>query len=481
MEKKPNETGLVYDAQVKNALQAIGLNHPGNAINNDREQQSAISLVNPFQFNLTTSAFDALIEVGKVNILGDHLTETLGESALKLVSGMKIDNPWKENVSTTATYMSRYLKPIPISEETHKNLSRIMGIITDEHDGSRLLKQKVLTLSESIHTAFAGIDFGEIIRNARETAQLEEKIEKYRDNPVFWHNVRLISKELISLPLDYLEQTDELLDYLCEPECDVEKVKEMVGAFDTSSLMEETDNPEHQNYKFKDFIGELYDSHQTTPAYYRTLIPSFFTVIEGTLSEIFKISERGTAQEIKRKMNAVWDLLNAGYLQKESYVNVAFRNQLVFTNAKILFEQLTASSNVSGGGVKINRNLVLHGKSNPVDWTLEDLHLLMNLTHALLFIRRTLQIWLDELSERISHEDGDIKVIHFKEYRVFYKNLSKKTKKTIRKDASKAKEIIEKDLGDDLKAIFFGNNALIMEILQKSDIDELADELVRRV
>ncbi|WP_394122214.1 hypothetical protein [Planococcus donghaensis] len=307
-------------------------------------------------------------------------------------------------------------------------------------------------------------EFGEVTKE-------DDRLKKHSENPYFWQNVTKVSKELIILPqgLPY-----EVLDYLNLESCDAEEVKRLLGNFDAMELEYELEYEEHNDYMFKAYLQEILKLHKTNPENYRVSTPALFVLIEGTLGEIFKISEDGMASEIKRKMNVFWDIY--GYVYANQFIGSAFAfwNQLFLANTKDIFNQLTVNSKEAG--FKLNRNAVLHGKSNPDKWTVEDFETLLNLLHTTLFLRKTADILTKEFDAMIHDEFYDEQTLVLKEF----EQAVPKTKKNGEPRLYSKGNIktIRKNLMTDLKHIFNYDEPKLEFILEKSNFHEIETRLL---
>jgi hypothetical protein len=299
----------------------------------------------------------------------------------------------------------------------------------------------------------------------------DAKIDKYENSPNFHKNLNEMSMELLTLPFT---PPDSVLNLLKADNLDMEQLKLELGLSDTASLKEEMENTEHTGYKFKTYIEEVLKNHDENPERYRLLIPAYLLTIEGTLSEIFRISEKGMASEIKQKMNLFWDLLQSAYTGKEFDKSDSFYTQILLSNVKTVFGELTSSSNSSSKeGVKLNRNLVLHGRSNPEEWVEEDLFRLSQLLNTTLYMRRTLTILMDEFTEIIEEADTQITLDEYG------KTLTKKIagiERTKKKNMTvqHTEQKIRAELTSDLKHIFGDKSDVIDGIIQKCNIQQVA-------
>lgn len=301
----------------------------------------------------------------------------------------------------------------------------------------------------------------------------DEWIKKHSENLHFWENVNKVSKELILLPQGL---SHEVLDYMDLASCDVKEVKRMVGQFDALELEAELEDEEHNDYLFKPYLQEILELHKTHPGNYRVSIPALFAILEGTLGQIFKISEEGMASEIKRKMKVFWDIYRYVYDNQLMGVSFAFFNQLFLANTKGVFEQLTVNSKNAAG--IINRNAVLHGKSNPKDWTLDDFEMLLSLIHTTLFLRKTADILTTEFHEMIHDEFYDEQMLMLTE---FEKSLPIKKKNGKQQPYKKEEIAIQRlKLQKDLSHIFKYDKAQVDFIISKSNFHEIEERLLAK-
>lgn len=299
----------------------------------------------------------------------------------------------------------------------------------------------------------------------------DNELKKHSENPYFWQNVSKVSKELVILPLGL---SNEVLDYLESGACDLEEVKRMIGAFDVIELEKELEEVEHQDYLFKPYLQEIIELHKTNPDNYRVSIPALFAIIEGTLGEIFKISEDGMASEIKQKMNVFWDIY--GYVYANQFIGSAFAfwNQFFLANTKEVFYQLTVNS--KDAGVMLNRNAVIHGKSNPDDWTLEHFETLLHLLHTTLFLRTTVDFLTKDFDSMIQDEFYDEQTVIFREFEQAIPLNKKNGKpKTFRKEDVQS---LRKSLKTDLNHIFNYDEEKLEFILEKSNFHEIEERLL---
>lgn len=341
--------------------------------------------------------------------------------------------------------------------DRYKSLSSVLGL-----DISKLL------VLPKISEMFPGI-----LEDIRLTRKNDKKIQLYKENENLWNNIKSISSELIVLP-SYRSQ--ELMDYLCEDTFSIEGVNELIGEFNVRDLYDELEYDDHQEYMFKEYLIEIIESYLSSPKYYKTLIPSLFLIVEGTMSKMFKIRSKGTASEIKRVMNIFWDLFNSAYLSKDYNLTISFENQLTLTNMKRIFEVLTESS--TGSGIKLNRNLVLHGRSNPSEWKQTDFLLLMNLIKITLEMKRALEVLLEEFTDLIDGENADIEKVEFSEYKLVLKKIVESKKIGVRKNRRQVYELINKEIKTDLNNIFT-DIQLVEVIISKSNLNTVADDLTQ--
>lgn len=301
----------------------------------------------------------------------------------------------------------------------------------------------------------------------------DEKIKKHNGNHHFWENVNRVSKELILFPQGL---SHEVLDYMDLASCNVEEVKRMIGQFDALELEAELEDEEHNDYLFKPYLQEILELHKTNPGNYRVSIPALFAILEGTLGQIFKISEGGMAFEIKRKMKVFWDIYRYVYDNQRIGSSFAFWNRLLLANTKGVFEQLTVNSKNAVG--ILNRNAVLHGKSNPNDWTLDDFEMLLSLLHTTLFLRKAADILTMEFHEMI-HDEFDVKQMLVLDE--FEKSLP------IKEENGKPRPYEPEEitaqrmkLQTDLSHIFKYDKAQVEFILSKSNFHEIEERLLAK-
>ncbi|QMT16239.1 hypothetical protein H1Q58_09635 [Planococcus maritimus] len=299
----------------------------------------------------------------------------------------------------------------------------------------------------------------------------DARLKKHSENPHFWKNLSRVSKELIILPQGI---PDEVLDYLDTESCDAEEVKRMLAEFDVMELEKELEADEHGDYLFKAYLQEIINLHKTNPDNYRVSIPALFVIIEGTLGEIFKISEDGMASEIKQKMNVFWDIY--GYVYANQFFGSAFTfwNQFYLTNTKDMFNQLTINSKEAG--VKLNRNAILHGQSNPKDWSVEDFETLLNLLHTTLFLRKTADFLTKDFDAMMHDEFYDEQKLIFKEFEQAISLIKKNGEpKTFRRGDV---QTLRKNLMTDLNHIFSYDETKLELILEKSNFLEIEERLL---
>lgn len=320
----------------------------------------------------------------------------------------------------------------------------------------------------------------EAVKRMQETLQVvgditkeDDKVKKHNENPQFWINVKKVSQELVILPIG---TPDEVLDYMDTESCDVDEVKRMLGEFDVMTLEKELEAEEHQAYTFKNYLQEIIKLHQANPDNYRVSTPALFVIIEGTLGEMFKISEEGTASEIKQKMNIFWDIY--AYVNEHQVIGSAFSfwHQFLLANTKGVFNQLTVNSKESG--VMLNRNAVLHGKSNPDDWTIEDFETLLKLLNVTLFMRQTADFITKDFDVIIHDELYEKEQLIFKEFEQAIRLTTNKgqPKKFKRGDVN----TIRKELMTDLSHIFGYGEETQELILKKSNFHEIEQRLLSR-
>lgn len=304
----------------------------------------------------------------------------------------------------------------------------------------------------------------------KEITDEDDRMKKY-DTPHFWRNVSKASEELIILPLGV---TDEVLDTLNLASCDMEVVKQMLEEFNVSELKEELEDDEHLDYLFKGYLQEILELHQSRPTNYRVSIPALFSLVEGTLGEIFKISEDGMASEIKKKMNVFSDIYSYVYTNQFMGSAFTFRNNLFLANIKSTFHQLTVNS--KDAGVQINRNAVLHGKANPSDWTMDEFVTLLHLLHTTLFLRKTVDILTSEFHDMIHNEFYDEQPLMLTEFEKSIRLTDKNgnAKKFNPGDIN----AYRKELKTDLNHIFNYDDSTFDLILKKSNFHEIENRLL---
>ncbi|WP_394122221.1 hypothetical protein [Planococcus donghaensis] len=308
------------------------------------------------------------------------------------------------------------------------------------------------------------------LRRGMTTLQ-DAQIKEYENSPYFQENLKTLSTELITLPF---APSHEALELLNAKTFDLAEFKKEMGTFDIELLRKEVANPEHENYKFKKYIEEALDNYKEMPERYRLLIPTFLLVIEGTLSETFKISDRGMAMEIKQKMNLFWDLFQASYVQRSFDKTQAFYTQVLLSNVKTVFEELTSSTN-NKESFKINRNLILHGKSNPDEWLEEEFITLSQLLNTALYIKRSLRIMLDEFMELTNGNGSSIIFIEYKSNLLnVIATIKKEQKAQLTLVNTEGK--LAKFLKTDLKDVFDEDETLVDEIIQKCNLGNVAKE-----
>lgn len=311
----------------------------------------------------------------------------------------------------------------------------------------------------------------ETLQEVGDITKEDEKVKKYNDNPQFWINVKKVSQELVILPIGI---PDDVLDYLDTKSCDVDDVKRMLGEFDVKMLEKELEAEEHQEYRFKNYLHEILELHKANPDIYRVSIPALFVIIEGTLGEMFKISESGTASEIKQKMNIFWDIY--AYVNANQPIGRAFSfwHQFQLANTKGVFNQLTVNSKEAG--VMLNRNAILHGKSNPNDWTIEDFETLLKLLNVTLFMRQTADFITKDFDVIIHNKLYEKEQLKFKEFEQAIPLTTKKGEPITFK--RKGVNTIRKDLKTDLNHIFGYGEETQELILKKSNFHEIENRLL---
>lgn len=272
--------------------------------------------------------------------------------------------------------------------------------------------KNVFRTVEQVQEILKAVDWEPILQASKalqEVAKRDEQLQEYTSSPHFWSNLKLISSELISLPLN---PTDSLLEEMAKSDMSMDTIRELIETFTDEELHMEIQNEIHGDYMFQTFLLKLLASYKSHPENYQLLIPSQFLILEGTLSETFRVDEKGMAGDIKKRMHLLWDILYALYSHYPINISASLYNQISLTNIKGMFEELTKNSRKS---VRINRNGVLHGRSHPDDWLEEDYHLLTQLLYASLYMRRTIDVMLEELTEWSATELLD--AIPLEEYR----------------------------------------------------------------
>ena len=299
----------------------------------------------------------------------------------------------------------------------------------------------------------------------------DSRLKKHSENTLFWENLNKASTELILLPIGL---PDEVLDYLNSESCDMEEVKRMIGDFDVMELEKELEDEEHHDYLFKAYLQEILELHKTHPGNYRVSIPALFVVIEGTLGGIFKISEEGMASEIKQKMNVFWDIY--GYVYANQFLGSAFSfwSQFFLANTKGVFNQLTVNSKDAGG--LLNRNAVLHGKSNPDDWTLEEFETLLSLLHTTLVLRKTVDFMTQDFDAMIHDNFYDEQPLILKEFEQAVPKTTKKGETRTFKEGDIRS--MRQELKKDLRHIFDYDEEKLEYILEKSNFHEIKERLL---
>lgn len=315
------------------------------------------------------------------------------------------------------------------------------------------------------------INWHAVSQAAQQQAILERDayIEKLEQNPYFKPNLNTLSMELITLPSTL---SHEVLDLLTHETLPVEMVKERIGVFDVSLLKKELEEEAHEAYLFRGYVDELLVGYGDNPDRYRTLIPGMFLILEGTLSETFRISQRGTAQEIKRKMRLFSDLFLAAYSRKPVDKSDSFYLQLLLANVKTVFEELTSSAN-PGDGVKINRNRVLHGRSDPADWQESDFLTLAHLLETTLYIKRIMDVLMLEFEEILTTEDIRISFVDYREPLLRdIASMKKGQKRTL--TVGKAEAKMTAALRKDLEAIFGKESETLHLVLERGEVTSVA-------
>lgn len=272
--------------------------------------------------------------------------------------------------------------------------------------------KKVVQMNQNIRDLLQDVNWYPLVEASRmigKIADQDEKIKEYNSSPHFWNNLKKVSVELISLPL---KPTDDLLEELAKENMSLDVVRKLIKPYTEDELRIAIQTEVHEDYMFQNYLLKLLDSYKNHPEGYQLLIPSQLLILEGTLSETFRIDEKGMAGDIKKRMHLLWDLLYAVYLKQPFNISFSFHNQISLTNIKEMFGELTKSSK---SAVRINRNAVLHGRSHPNEWLHEDFHLLTQLLHSSLYMRRTIDIMIEDLTEYST--DGLLNAIPLKEYR----------------------------------------------------------------
>ena len=386
---KTMQQELDWQTQAGKALQEAVLHFPKSAMDLVREHESAYNLVLAMQSTYTNNAFDDVAKVlNNMSSFAGTPDVNLSQSAMEMVKGMDVGNRYEQMLKET-------LKSVPpqFPSYTNKLLNDAVRGFTAGFSQT-LFDSQLADISKMLQSASVNYELAEWM------AEEEKRYRNYNESPVFWKNVKRVSKKLVSLPQDV---SDAVLDYLCEESCDVQEVKRMIGDGDVNELKTELQDQEHADYKFKGYLEEILNLYNANPESYRVFIPALFAIIEGTLSETFKTSKKSMSYEIKRKMTVVWDLYHYVYMNQSVEGTFIFRNKLYLKNIQEMFRELTGNSSNQGGS--INRNATLHGKSNPDDWKHEDFTTLINLLQTILFARKTIDILLTEFVDILEDDE----------------------------------------------------------------------------
>ena len=292
------------------------------------------------------------------------------------------------------------------------NFSSAMRQVRDVRLAAENSTNHVIPITEKIQNLLQTENWNVLVQFStkyRELVERDEKLQEYVLSSHFWTNLDLVSFKLISLPL---KPADDLLEELAKSDMSIDTIKKLATIFSEDELLQELQDEFHKDYMFRTYLLKLLNSYNNHPEEYQLLIPSQFLILEGTLSETFRVDENGMAAEIKKRMNLFWDILYALYLHKPINISALLYNQISLTNIKGMFKELTKNSRKAE---RINRNGVLHGRSHPDDWREEDFHLLTQLLYSSLYMRRTIGRMLEDLAELSA--DDLLNTIPLNEYR----------------------------------------------------------------
>lgn len=333
--------------------------------------------------------------------------------------------------------------------------------------------EQINRITEQVRQVLKSVDWESIIQVSeilKEVTERDEKLQGYASSPHFWSNLKQVSVELINLPLN---PADALLEELAKADMSIDAIKELSGTFTEEDLRQESQDKVHEDYMFQAYLLKLLDSYENHQEGYQLLIPSQFLILEGTLSEIFRIDEKVTAWGIKKRMHLLWDILYALYSHHPINISASLYNQISLTNIKGMFEELTKDSTKA---VRINRNGVLHGRSHPDDWLQEDFHLLTRLLYTTLYMRRTIDVMLEDLMEWSAAEL--LEAIPLNEYReTLVDSIRKKVNKAKKRRAVSVKDIhqwMELEVSKELNKIV-ADEPTIRNLIMLMDIEEIAE------
>ena len=297
----------------------------------------------------------------------------------------------------------------------------------------------------------------------------DKKIEKYVENKYFWRNLSHISKNhSFHVPQN---SSYEVFDYLCEREINYSDLKKLTAEVDVFKVIALLKEEQNNDYMFKNYLLDIMEVYKENPDSYRLYIPALFMIIEGSLAEVLTVTESGTAYEIKRKIYVIEDLFDYIYSNQFIGKNPTFHSKVLITNFKEIFISSTTGS--SGGEVRLNRNKVLHGKSDPKDWKVEQFEELVNLIYTVLCAREMINqytgvfefFWKDYIDE--------IENMNFNNYQRFLSKSKKSPRPLSEKERAKKRGIRENTMEKDLMQLLNCDDKTAKIILENSNFHEI--------
>ena len=333
-----------------------------------------------------------------------------------------------------------------MSKNVRKNLESLIASLKNYVKSNEVTIKRVLKELD---------DFGSVMKE-------DEQVKRYSEDIFFWENVKKASQQVVHIPLNVSE---DILEYLCQETLDTAELERRIGKLDALELIMKLDEPEQEDYIFRKYLLDIMMAYKADPNSYRLYIPALFSVIEGTLGGIFHITKEGTAGEIKRKMYVMEDLFHYIYSNQLIGTSGTFWMNLFLTNFKEIFVTITSRS--SEEEVHLNRNRVLHGKSNPDKWKVEDFEKLVNLVHTILFARKTIDSFPELFVFLQEDKQYEFKELVFKNYEEYIRKLYPNPPKENEKKRNLRKEI-KKNMKSDLKDLLGSDPIVTNEILDNS-------------